>query len=129
MKGIFEFEVSGQKRGFKFGTYAFSVACEKEGDIDLNALFKRCGFPYKDDKGNSKADKPKLKSLLHLFYGAAVHFAEDHEKPIDFKVSTVSNWMDEIGQEKLMDLINDAFFQYIPKNSTSPAEIGEPVLQ
>lgn len=129
MKGIFEFEVSGQKRGFKFGTYAFSVACEKEGDVDLNTLFKRCGFPYKDAKGETRADKGKIKSLLHLFYGAAVHYAEDNDKPVDFKVSTVSNWMDELGEARLMEMINESFFQYLPKNSESLAETREPALQ
>lgn len=129
MKGVFEFEVSGVKRGFKFGTYAFSIACEKEGDIDLNTLFKRVGFPYKDDKGNAKADKAKPKTLIHLFYGAAVHFAEDNEKPVDFKVSTVANWMDELGEEKLMPMINESFFSHIPKNSESLAKTGEPALQ
>ena len=129
MKGIFEFDVSGVKRGFKFGTYALSVACEKEGDIDLNTLFKRCGFPYKDEKGNPKADKAKPKSLLSLFYGAAVHFAEDNDQAIDFKVSSVANWMDEVGQEKLMSMINESFFPYVPKNFESLTEMREPVLQ
>ena len=134
MKGIFEFDVSGQKRGFKFGTYAFGVACEKEGDIDLNTLFKRCGFPYKagkDKDGNDimKADSAKIKSLLHLFYGAAVHFAEDNDHVVDFKVSTVSNWMDELGEAKMMEMINEAFFQYVPKNLNSLKENRETVSQ
>lgn len=134
MKGIFEFEIEGQKRGFKFGTYAFSIACEKEGDIDLNTLFKRCGFPYKagkdkDDKDIIKAEKAKIKTLLHLFYGAACHFAEDNDKPTDFKVSTVSNWMDELGEARLMEMIHESFFQHIPKNSESLTKMGEPVLQ
>lgn len=129
MKGIFEFEVQGESRGFKFGTYAFSIACEKEGDIDLNTLFKRCGFIYKDKDGKAKADPAKMKSLLHLFYGAAVHYAEDNDRPTDFKVSTVSNWMDEIGKDKLMDIINKAFFSYEPKNSESLTENRETVSQ
>lgn len=129
MKGIYEFEIEGQKHGFKFGTYAFSVACEKEGDIDLNTLFKRCGFIYKDKDGKAKADPAKMKSLLHLFYGAAVHYAEDNDQPAGFKVSTVSNWMDELGQEKLMEMINESFFSYEPKNSESLAETRETVLQ
>lgn len=129
MKGIFEFEVSGEKVGFKFGTYGLSIACEKEGDIDMNTLFKRCGFIYKDEKGVARADKAKMKSILHLFYGAAIHYAEDHNQPTDFKVSTVSNWMDEIGEEKLMEMIQKAFFTYEPKNSPSLPENREPVLQ
>jgi hypothetical protein len=129
MKGIFEFEVEGKKVGFKFGTYAFSIACEKEGDIDLNTLFKRCGFVYKDEKGKPKSDKAKMKSILHLFYGAAIHYAEDFDQPTNFKVSTVSNWMDEIGEVKLMEIIQKSFFTYEPKNLSSLTENREPVLQ
>ena len=129
MKGIFEFEIGGQKRGFKFGTFAFCEACEKEGDIDLNTLFKRCGFPYKDDKGNLKADKARPKSLLHLFYGAALQSAKDNKRTVDFEVSDIGSWMDELGEAKLMEMINESFFQYTPKNSESPAKTGEPVLQ
>lgn len=129
MKGIFEFEVQGKKVGFKFGTYALSVACEKEGDVDLNTLFKRCGFIYTDEKGKPKADKAKPKSVLNLFYGGALHYAEDFNQPADFKVSTVANWMDEIGEAKLMEVITKAFFTYEPKNSESLPENREPVLQ
>lgn len=132
MKGIFEFEVNGEKRGFKFGTYALSVACEKD-DCAADVLLKRCGIPYtvvKDGKDIIKMEQPKLKSLLHLFYGAAMHYAEDNNLSIDFKPSTVSNWLDQIGLEKLNDMMVQGLTQYSPKNSNSPAaEKGEAVLQ
>lgn len=128
-QGIFEFEIEGRKIGFKFGTYAFSVACEKEGDIDLTTLFKRCGFIYKDKDGKAKADPAKPKSVLNLFYGAAVHYAEDHDQPLNFKVSTVSNWMDKLGEAELMKIITESFFTYEPKNSESLAETRDPALQ
>ena len=126
MKGIFEFEVGGVKRGFKFGTYGISVACEKE-DCSVDVLLKRCGIPYLVD-GKPKADAPKLKALLHLFYGAAVHYAEDQNQILDFKPSTVSNWLDEIGLDKVNKMMVDGLTQYVPKNSASPAkEAGEKV--
>lgn len=132
MKGIFEFEVNGVKRGFKFGTYGVSISCEKE-DCAVDELFKRCGMPYltkdKDGKDIVKADKPKLKSLLNLIYGAAVHYAEDCDIPTNFKVSEVSNWLDEIGEDKVRPMLSSALAQYVPKNSTSPAEKGEKVIQ
>jgi hypothetical protein len=136
MKGIFEFEVEGVKRGFKFGTYALSIACEKE-DCSVDVLYKRCGIPYtvkkrgKDGKEEEvvKADPAKLKSLLHLFYGAAVHYAEDFDLPNDFKPSTVSNWLDEIGLDKLNSMIVQGLTQYSPKNSKSLAETGEMISE
>lgn len=126
MKGIFEFEVEGRKVGFKFGTYAISVACEKEGDCSIDVLFRRCGIPYMSGK-EIRQDKPKLKSLLHLFYGAAIHFAEDNDQPTDFKPSTVSNWLDAIGLEKVNQMMTEGLNQYTPKNSPSPEKAGEEV--
>lgn len=125
MKGIFEFDVSGVKRGFKFGTYAMSVACEKE-NCAVDVLLKRCGIPYMAN-GKPKADDPKLMSLMHLFYGAAIHYAEDHNQPINFKPSTVSNWLDEIGMDGVNKMIAESFTQHVPKNSSSPVimETGE----
>lgn len=131
MKGIFEFEVNGVKRGFKFGTYALSIACEKD-DCALDVLLRRCGVPYtvkKNGKDELKSDAPKLKSLLHLFYGAAVHYAEDRDQPSNFKPSTVSDWLDEIGLDKLDSMLVQGLTQYSPKNSASLAETGETVLQ
>lgn len=127
MKGIFEFEVEGKKVGFKLGTYALSIACEKEGGCDVDVLLKRCGQPYLKD-GKIACDKPKLKALLHLFYGAAIHYAEDNDITDNIKVSTVSNWLDNIGAEKLNEMITEGFKQpEVPKNSTSLAETREPV--
>lgn len=114
--------------GFKFGTYAISVACEKEGDCSIDVLFKRCGIPYKEGKV-TKQDKPRLKSLLHLFYGAAVHYAENNNLPIDFKPSTVSDWIDVIGLNQVNDMLLDGLTQYEPKNSLPPTEKGESILQ
>ena len=129
MKGIFEFELEGNKKvGFKYGTYGISISCEKEG-CAVDELFRRCGMPYltkgADGKPEVRADQPKLQSLLHLVYGAAVHYAEDNNIPVDFKVSTVSNWLDEIGEEKLKPMMVDSLTQYIPKNLKSLAETGE----
>lgn len=129
-QGIFEYDVEGVKRGFKFGTYGISIACEKE-DCAVDVLYRRCGMPYviknTDGKEEIKADTPKLKSLLHLIYGAAVHYAEDNNLPIDFKVSHVSDWLDLIGEEKVKQMLSAGLLQYVPKNLKSLAETGEKV--
>lgn len=126
--GIFEYEVEGVKRGFKFGTYGISIACEKEG-CDVGTLYRRCGIPYldKNEKGEPvvKVDSANLKALLHLVYGAAVHYAEDNDLPIDFKVSHVSNWLDILGEDAIKPMFEHGLKQYVPKNSTSPTEMGE----
>lgn len=117
MKGVFEFEVDGKKRGFKFGTYAFAVACEKEG-CSINELQKRIG----DSNLN-------IMVLLHLFYGAAVHYAAHKKIEVDFTTSEVSDWLDELGYGKVTEILNSGLNVYQPKNSTSPQEKGETVTQ
>jgi hypothetical protein len=128
MKGIFEFEVFEKKRGFKFGTYGISVACEKEG-CSIDELYKKCGIPYNGKNGLVKSDKPNIKALLHLFFGAAVHYTEHKKQEVDFSVSDVADWLDEIGLEKINQIIVDGLNQYVPKNSNSLAETGEKVTQ
>lgn len=117
MKGTFEIEVDGVKRGFKFGTYAIAVACEKDGSDDINELFTRCGFI---GDGNRS-----LKSLLNFFYGAAVNYAEHNGYEVDFNVANVSDWIDEIGMDKMNDLAAGGITAHEAKNSQPPANPGE----
>ena len=125
MRGIFEFEIGGKKRGFKFGTYALSVACKKEG-CSVDALFRRCGIPYRDEAGNVKADPIDLQAFINLWYGAAIHFAKSAGQEVDFTEVEVSDWCDELGQERVEAMLLEAIIPYNPKNSTSPTtEVGE----
>src|SRR5690606_14647306 len=92
----------------------------------VEELFRRCGMPYivktKDGAEEIKHDKPKLKAILHLVYGAAVHYAEDGDLPTGFKVSDVSNWMDELGIESVRPMLMTGLTQYVPKNFKAPEE-------
>lgn len=120
-KGIFEFEVGDPKakRGFKFGTYAFAVACEREA-CSLVELLKRLGL------GGDESSNVGIMSLLNTFYGAAVHYSESQNQKVDYKPSDVSDWLDEIGLDAAGDMLRGGFEQYQPKNSTSlPQEIRE----
>lgn len=119
MKGIFEFETGEPKqvRGFKFGTYAFAVACEKD-NCAMDVLLKRIGV-------GQTAPKVNVMSLLRVFYGAAVHYAEHKKTQIDFNQSDVSDWLDEIGLEKVNEILSDGLQQYTPKNSNSTRETVE----
>jgi hypothetical protein len=124
MKGIFEFEVGEPKakRGFKFGTYAFAVACEKDKST-LSQLLKKIGV------GESPGASVDVMSLLNLFYGAAVHYAKHKKTEIDFNDSDVSDWIDELGIDQVNRFLVEGFQQYAPKNSNSPKENGEMILQ
>lgn len=125
MRGIFEFEIGGRKRGFKFGTYALAIACEKEA-CSVDVLFRKCGIPYLDADGEYKRDKVELKAFINLWYGAAVHFVKSSGKEIDFTDADVSDWCDELGLDRINEMLISALTPYDPKNSNSPTtEVGE----
>jgi hypothetical protein len=106
-KGVFEFEVSGQKRGFKFGTLALGIT-EREEQTTLDQVFIRAGF---------NGDSPSVMTLLNLFYGAAVQYSEDKGEKVDFKKSNVSDWLDELGFEKVHSILADGMTPYVPKKN------------
>ena len=121
MKGIFEFEVNGIKRGFKFGTYALAIAQERDG-CELSTLFQRIGY------GKMEGRNVNVMSLLNIFYGAAVHYAESKRQEIDFSASDVSDWLDEMGLEKTNNMLASGLETFTPKNSNSLPEEREKIL-
>jgi hypothetical protein len=116
MKGVFIFKIQDRQVGFKFGTYAISVACDKE-KCNISELFSRVGF---NDKG-----EVNLKSLLNLWYGAAVHYSESNNIDLDFSPANVSDWLDEIGLEKVKTTYIEGLRQFVPKNSQAPEKTGQ----
>ena len=130
-KGIIEFKVGDVDRGFKFGTYAFAIASKEEG-CSLSELFKRIGIPYEvtleDKTTETRRDEVNIMTLLNVFYGAAVQYAEQQTKTKpNFTVADVSDWIDELGLAKTQEILMEGLGQYQPKNSTSLAETGEPI--
>jgi hypothetical protein len=124
MKGIFKID---ETKGFKFGTYAFAVACEQD-KCTLSEILKRIGIPYEQD-GKQKVEPVNIMSLLNIFYGAAVHYAQSQKRKADFQPSDVSDWLDELGLERVNEILAEGLNQYVPKNSNSLAETGEAVTQ
>jgi hypothetical protein len=120
-KGIFEFEVGEPKvkRGFKFGTFAFAVACKEDG-TPLSELLKKIGVGVE----NPTVD---IMALLNVFYGAAVQYAKEKRQPLDFHPVDISNWMDELGVDEVTRILTNGLTQYSPKNSETLAETRETV--
>lgn len=94
MHGIIEFEISGKKRGLKFGQYALLLASRKD-ECSLSQFFTRV-----------LVDKETL-SFIHLLYGAAVSWCESKNKKIDFTVEDISEWINELGVERMTEYINE----------------------
>lgn len=115
MTGVFSFDINGKKRGFKFGMYGYAEACEKE-NCDLDELFERIGLREYEDK---KIRKPKLKAIIHLYYGAAVQYAEDNNQEIDFSVSNVAGWLDYLGADRVQKMMIEGLKQPEIKNGNT----------
>lgn len=109
-KGLFQFEVAGRQRGFKFGTLSNALFCKTEGIKPLD-IQKRIieGDPFID---------------IDYSYYAAVAYCQINKLEVDFTKDDVSCWIDEIGVDRLAQMLLEAFKTYVPKN-VQPPKAGE----
>lgn len=108
-KGIAEIEVNGVKRGLKFGTLASGYFCEQEG-VSLKGMAERM-------------ENPTPLTFIRCIYGAARAYNESKGMPVDFTPAHVSDWIDDIGIEKVSDIIFSAMQVYedkAEKNGIAP---------
>lgn len=91
---------------------------EREENTTVDVLLTRIGL---------NGGMPSIMALLNLFYGAAVQYCSNKNLSVDFSKSDVSDWLDEIGLEKTMQLMTQGLTQYFPKNGTPPGTAGETV--
>lgn len=91
IKGIFEYEIGGKKRGFKFGMLASDYFCQEE-NITLAQM-------------QDRLLNPTPKTAINCAYAAARAYCESKEIDIDFKRADVADWLDEIGVIKFFESI------------------------
>lgn len=92
MVGISEVEINGVKRGFKFGTYQLSIVCDIE-NCSLTEI-------------SARLKKANLTTVLNVLFAAAKSYCKSNKLPDDFDVVDVADWIDELGLDKGMELIN-----------------------
>lgn len=109
MRGVFEFDYEGVKRGFYFNFNALGILEEQMG-IPLDDIIEQLS--------NNVEKKPKVKTLLNFFYAGAVNYCEAKEKAVDFKLHDVGDWISEIGLEQAGKLLMVALSSHTPKNSS-----------
>jgi hypothetical protein len=107
-KSIFEITIGGVKKGFKFGTYSMGIACQKE-NCTLGELITKI------------SGEVQPLTVIHIIYGGAVSYAKSNKLPVDFDETNVSDWIDELGFETAMKLLQAGLDVYEPKNSDAPA--------
>lgn len=108
--GIQEVEISGIKRGFKFGPLSVALA-EREDGGRAGDIFKRI------KEGDQLA-------VLNMFYGAAVNYCKATNTKQDFTVSDVADWVFELGTDKALEIYSKGFEAYAEKNLKAPAKTG-----
>lgn len=106
-----EFEVFGQTRGLKLGTYTFKLINELAGTKTIQDVMER--FTQGDDGFNCS-----------FYFCCAKHWAMSKKKEIDFAEVDVIDWLDELGQEKVKEITNSLFKVYVEKNLKAP-ETGQ----
>lgn len=108
-KGIFETEVAGKKRGFKFGMGAFAQLSRIE----------KCSI----DAATKLIISGDLQAQLTLLYTSAVQYARlnKQEEPTQ---EQVNDWVDQIGLDKFIDAINKAF-RTSPNEEAPKEEVKE----
>lgn len=117
-KGTTEIEVLGVKHGLKFGMLASGYFCEEEG-ITLKQMFQRL-------------TEPTPMTFINCIFAAARSYNESKKLPVDFDVSDVSDWIDEVGVNKISEIIFECMQVYEDKQEKNaeprekkPGEIGE----
>ncbi len=92
-------------------------ACRLE-KCTLDQLFERLGIAGEE----SKVD---LVTINNFFYAAAINYTEGKGLPVDFTAQDVSDWLDENGLDKTMQMMKEAIQTPEIKNQAAPSETGQ----
>lgn len=106
-----EFVVDGKTRGVRAGTMAIAIAVKECGAASTQEFYGRLAAQ-------------DLLAVQALFYGSAYQYAQWKGLPIDFNVTQVSEWIEDIGDEKAAELTDKLLESYVPKNSNPPGTPG-----
>ena len=109
-KGEFEFDVKGEKIGFKFGMYASSVT-ERESGLTISQFFAK----FQGDVS--------IEMLLYYFYGAHVAFCK-YKGLEPQNIVVFGDTLEDIGLDKLISLYTQSLGVYT-KNGQAPKETGQ----
>lgn len=127
MQKVFEVEIEGVKRGFRFNMLAIGKACRIE-QCDINELFNRVIGEYEYDAlGNRIAviRHPDVESMINFFHAAAINYHEGKSQEVNFTVQDVSDWLDHLGLERTSKMMAEALKTAKSKNQEAPIESGQ----
>lgn len=101
MKGIQSVEIDGKVRYFHFGTRMFEL-CEEQG-VNVAELSEQI-------KGRV------FGTVITVAHASAQAYCELKGEPVDFNRVQVTAWLDEIGLQDFLDIMNAGLQSYQSKN-------------
>lgn len=110
-----DFEVEGVKRGFKFGTYTFKLINQLAGTKTVEDVFNKLAAGEQDFAST-------------FYFACAKHWSMFNKADIDFDEVHVTEWVENLGAEKMSEITKELLEIYITKNLKAP-ETGRPVPQ
>jgi hypothetical protein len=102
-RNVFETELNGKKIGFKFGTLAVSIACREAKAKSVQELIAMM------------ASEDLLASVA-MFYGGAIQYKESRNIKDDINPDTVSDWIEQMGEEIAGKATAVMLEKLVPKN-------------
>jgi len=118
MQKVFEVEIEGVKRGFRFNMLALGKACRIE-QCDINELFNRLLGSKEDNR------QPDIVSMMNFFHAAAINYAEGNKQEVDFTAQDVSDWLDHFGLTQTMEMMTEGLKTAKSKNQEAPIDSGQ----
>jgi len=113
-------KIGETERGFLFGTHTFRIIREVSGVDSIEEVFSRL---INEKKEHSLTDQ--IEFIATFFFCCARHYNESNNKPIDFNVAAISDWMDEYGLTESMKVVTELIKVYTEKNLKASA-MGRP---
>jgi hypothetical protein len=102
-----EFEIGGKKRGWRFGPYSLKFISKTTGVSNMKELFKRLA-------------EEDIEMMLAFYYACAVTYSHHKGEKEDYNEVDVSEWVEEIGFDKVNEYTQILLKQYVPKNLNPP---------
>jgi hypothetical protein len=104
MKGVQSKEVNGKVRHFHFGTRMFEL-CEEQG-VNVAEL---------SDQIKGKV----FGTVITVAHASAQAYCEMKGEEVDFNRVQVTGWLDEIGLQDFLDIMNEGLQSYQSKNEVA----------
>jgi hypothetical protein len=110
---MIEFEIDGRKRGFNFGTYTFKLINKIAGkELTIEQVFEGL---EENKKENGPTILEKIDFRRMFLQACAQHYCLSTRQEIDFTEVDISDWMDELGAEKVNEQMTELLRFYIDK--------------